>query len=195
MPESFIVSAALFSNPAEKREVGRFASYKEALNCATESLINEFSGISLRARFAHKLQAGCAGDLFDLWKKQGSDVVIEPDTSRIKFSALEAARLLIVAYTEDTSRPLCLKITCEDRLIFTSGFGSPPKTWSFYVRAPATYAGDRDLLRSATDYMYAQMSDKARASDGSSYELNFSNQRSKRGRSRGKPCYFGAVGS
>lgn len=171
MPESFAVYSTPFSNPGDRRESGRFATYKEAVNSATESLINDFSRISLKGRFAGNLQAGSAGGLFDLWREQGSDIVIEPDPAPIKFSALEAARLLILQYTEDKSRPLCLKISCGDRLIFASGFASPPKTWSFYVKAPATYVGDMDLLRRATDYLYAGMSDKARLSDGSSYEL------------------------
>lgn len=162
---TFAIYSRPLSSEDKPQKVAEFATYDEALNDATERHVKELW--ELYDRKADN-QA-----LFDLWRSKGTDITIEPDNEPIKFSVWDAGPLFIVDITQDMSRPLHFEVTCTDALSFASGGMSPPKNWTFFVKAFASYANPKSypLIERAVGLIYNDMSATASEADGSSYIL------------------------
>lgn len=161
---------AIYTRPlrnaeAHPEKVAEFATYKEALNDATDRHIKELYG-------AYD-DVSDSKTLFDNWLKVGNEITIQPDNEPIKFSVWDCGPLFILDITGDTTRSLLFEITCTDALAFASGGISPSKNWTFYAKAPATYANPKSypLLERAVGLIYNDMSATASEADGSSYIL------------------------
>jgi hypothetical protein len=158
----------LFVQSMEDRDekpwsVGTFPTQDEALSAATERLRKDLQNLYSEGHSAK--------DLFSLWSLYGEDVFISPDDAPIRFSGMDYVRLAALDIASDTSRPLLLEVTNTDRINTAGGYPSPPDTWVFWVKAPATYKNADWLIRQASDELYRQMSQQAREGDGSTYTL------------------------
>jgi hypothetical protein len=160
----FAVYAQDFPGSAESRyTIGEYPTENAALTAAAERVRADLQ------RLYHTDLT--AKELFDLWLEKGEDVVIVPDDPIAPFSAIDFARLMALRITGETGRPLLMEVTCIDCLSTASGFTTSPKQWTFWVRAPATYAGATNLVRRTTEFLYREMSRAASSCEGSRYVL------------------------
>jgi hypothetical protein len=160
-----IYSRPLSNSEAQPEKVAEFATYDEALNDATDRHIKEL--------WAMYDNSGDNQILFDAWLSKGNEITIQPDNEPIKFCVWDCGPLFILDITGDTKRSLIFEITCTDALAFASGGLSPSKSWTFYAKAPVTYANPKSyqLLERAIVLIYNDMSATASEADGSSYVL------------------------
>ncbi len=146
-------------------DLGDFHEYNGALTKAAEWVMFNLYDL-------HK-PGQSAKELFDCWLENGESASIVPDIAN-PFSSINFARLIVTQITSDYSHPQVLEVSCEDRLNFPSGGASPPKSWKFYLRTPATFDSSEEtlgLIKRAMDVMYEDMSRQAMTSEGSSYTL------------------------
>lgn len=161
---TFAVYARPINNQnAQPAKLAEYATYEEALNAATEKHVNEL--VSFYDNTADNAK------LFETWLIKGTEFTIQPDDESEKFSVWDLSPLFILDITGDTTRPLLFEITCTDALAFASGGISQPKSWTFYAKAPASYAKSHQLLERAVGLIYNDMSAAASDADGSSYIL------------------------
>ncbi len=146
-------------------DLGDFNEYDAALTKAAEWVMFNLYDL-------HK-SGQSAKELFDSWLENGESASIVPDSAN-PFSSINFARLIVTQVTSDYSHPRVLEVSCQDQLNFPSGGKSPPKTWKFYLRTPATFDSSEEtlgLIKRAMDVMYEDMSRQAMTSEGSSYTL------------------------
>jgi hypothetical protein len=158
-----VYSRPLSNEQAQPQKVAEYATYQDALNAATQKHVDELYS------FYDKTSDNSV--LFETWLSKGNEYTIEPDNEPIKFTVWDCGPLFIVDITGDTSRPALFEITCTDALKFASGGVSQSKKWTFYAKAPVTYAKSYQLLERAVELIYMDMSATASEADGSSYLL------------------------
>ncbi|MDZ4838122.1 MAG: hypothetical protein SGJ27_30435 [Candidatus Melainabacteria bacterium] len=161
---TFAIYARPISNAeAQPQKLAEYATYDEALNGATEKHVEELW--SFYDKVADNAQ------LYEIWVNKGTEFTIQPDDEPIKFSVWDCGPLFIMDITGDTSKPALFEITCTDALAFASGGLSPSKKWTFYAKAPASYARSHQLLERAVAMIYGDMTATSHDADGSSYVL------------------------
>ncbi len=148
--------------------IGEFAVHNDALTAAAETVMNNLFDLHRASGYTYS-----ATELYEHWLTEGIEAHIEPDDAQMPFSAMNFARLIVLQVTGDYKYTLILEVTCQDALIFPSGFAAPSREWKFWVKAPGTYHGPGvdGLVRRATEVLYEDMSYKALEADGSRYKL------------------------
>lgn len=157
------------SQDEPRTSLGQFAVHNDALAAASEAMMSNLLSMHRASGYTYS-----ATELYEHWLKEGIEATIEPDDpNNTPFSAMDFARLIVLQVTGDYSYPLILEVTCEDTLVFASGFAAPSREWKFWVKAPGTYRGPGvdGLVRRATEVLYENMSYKALLADGSRYKL------------------------
>lgn len=152
----------------ERTALGQFDVHDAALTAAAEAVMNNL--FALHRETGYTLSAT---ELYEHWLTNGLEAMIEPDDLKMPFSAMDFARLIVLQVTGDYNYTLYLEVTCQDTLIFATGFAAPSREWKFWVKAPGTYHGPGvdGLVRRATEVLYDEMSEKSLSADGSRYKL------------------------
>lgn len=164
--KSFQVIETIHADPSRWGSVQEYATRHEALIASAKTL---------RAHLIELAEPGLnAFELFNKWQRTGKGYRIEPeDADQPPFSDVDYARLYVLRLTDDYSHPMFIEIKTKDCLLTENGVVSPARDWSFWVKAPATYAfGDlTELLRAGTEIIYDQMSAQFARADGSNLRL------------------------
>ncbi len=152
----------------ERTAIGEFAVHNDALTAAAETVMNNLFDLYRESGYLFS-----ATELYEHWLTAGIEAHIEPDDDKAPFSPRDFARLIVLQVTGDYKYTLILEVTCQDTLMFPSGFAAPSREWKFWVKAPGTYHGPGvdGLVRRATEVLYEEMSYKALDADGSRYKL------------------------
>lgn len=164
--QSFHVVETPHADPSQSGSVQEFATRHEALIASAKTL---------RAHLIELAEPGLnAFELFNKWQRTGKGYRIEPeDADQAPFSDVDYARLYVLRLTDDYSHPMFIEIKTKDCLVTANGVVSPARDWSFWVKAPATYAfGDLTaLLEAGTRVIYGEMSGVMLPVDGSQMQL------------------------